>query len=79
MWVFMVPNPSGPGLVMFFPSWRLSGLGDFVYWATSLFREAQAPALVRARVPHAERPGEAQRGREKAQRAQRAYRTKAKY
>ena len=47
----MVPSPSGPGLVMFFPSWRLSGLGNFVNWATSLFREAQAPALVRAECP----------------------------
>jgi len=37
------------------------------------------PAQVRAREPHAERPGEAKRGPEKAQRAQRAYRTKAKY
>ena len=75
----MGPSRSGPGLVMFLPSWRLSGLGDFVYWATILFREAQAPAQVRARVSHAQRPSEAPRGREKAQRVQRAYRTKAKY
>ena len=62
-----------------FPTLEAFGSGDFVYWATGLFREAQAPAQVRARLTHAEGPGEAQIGPENPQGAQRAYRTKAKY
>ena len=70
---------SGTVWILFVLSWGLSDLGHVLFWASSLCREAQAPDQARAREPHAERPSEAQRGREKVQRTRKAYRAKSEY